>query len=150
MIRKVMMQMKIIVGTIIKEDNKILMVKESKKECYGLWNFPSGRLEQNEDVLSGAIRETLEETGHRVVLTRMLPIQIIKKGDEVIQRFMFMANIVEKNAQAIMEDEIMETRFVSLEEIKNDTIKLREPMESWRLLDATEKDMAIPLDEAFM
>ena len=142
--------MKIIVGTIIKEDNKILMVKESKKECYGLWNFPSGRLEQNEDVLSGAIRETLEETGHKVVLTRMLPIQIIQNDDEVIQRFMFMASIVEKNAQTIMGDEIMETRFVSLEEIKNNTIKLREPMENLRLLQAAEKDIAITLDKAFM
>lgn len=29
--------MKIIVGGIIEKDNKILMVKEAKKKCYGKW-----------------------------------------------------------------------------------------------------------------
>ncbi len=42
--------MKIIAGCIIEKDNKILMVKEAKKKCYGQWNFPAGHLEGNETV----------------------------------------------------------------------------------------------------
>ena len=38
--------MEIIVGGIIEKDNKILMVKEAKKKCYGKWNVPAGHLEK--------------------------------------------------------------------------------------------------------
>ena len=42
--------MKIIAGCIIEKNNKILMVKEAKKKCYGQWNFPAGHLEENETI----------------------------------------------------------------------------------------------------
>lgn len=29
-------------------DNKILMVKEAKKKCYGQWNFPAGHVDEHE------------------------------------------------------------------------------------------------------
>jgi ADP-ribose pyrophosphatase YjhB (NUDIX family) len=49
--------MEIIVGGIIEKDNKILMVKEAKKKCYGKWNVPAGHLEDGETIFKGAIRE---------------------------------------------------------------------------------------------
>ena len=55
--------MKIIVGGIIEKDNKILMVKEAKKKCYGKWNVPAVHLENGETIFEGAIREIFEETG---------------------------------------------------------------------------------------
>ena len=66
--------MKIIVGGIIEKDNKILMVKEAKKKCYGKWNVPAGHLEDGETIFEGAIREIFEETGCKVRLKNMLPI----------------------------------------------------------------------------
>ena len=36
--------MEIIVGAIVIKNNKILMVKEAKKSCYGQWNFPAGHV----------------------------------------------------------------------------------------------------------
>ena len=49
-----------------RKNNKILMVKEAKKKCYGQWNFPAGHVEENELVTDAAIREAYEETGCKV------------------------------------------------------------------------------------
>ena len=48
--------MKIIVGAIVIKNNKILMVKEAKKNCYGKWAFPAGHLEENETIFEGVKR----------------------------------------------------------------------------------------------
>lgn len=68
--------MEIISGTIILKNNKILMVKESKKECYGKWAFPAGHIEKNETIFEGAKRETIEETGCEVTLKKAFPILV--------------------------------------------------------------------------
>ena len=34
--------MTIVAGSLIVKDNKILMIQEAKKSCYGQWNFPAG------------------------------------------------------------------------------------------------------------
>ena len=66
--------MEIIAGTIILKENKILMVKEAKKECHGKWSFPAGHLEQNETIFAGAEREAYEETGCKVKLKKAFPV----------------------------------------------------------------------------
>lgn len=45
--------MVVIAGCIIVRDNKILMVKEAKKKCYGQWNFPAGHVDEGENNRSG-------------------------------------------------------------------------------------------------
>ena len=37
--------MTIVAGSLIVRDNKILMVQEAKKSCYGQWNFPAGHVD---------------------------------------------------------------------------------------------------------
>lgn len=55
--------MKTIVAEVcVKKDNKILMVQENRKEKKGKWNMPVGKLEENEDIITAAIREVKEET----------------------------------------------------------------------------------------
>ena len=56
------MVVEIIVGAIVVKNNKILMVKEAKKNCYGKWAFPAGHLQKNETIFEGVKRETKEET----------------------------------------------------------------------------------------
>lgn len=142
--------MKIIVGTIVKKADKILMVQEAKKDCYGKWDFPTGKLEAKEDVFEGAVRETLEETGHKVIVKKMLPVQILSKDDSNIFRFMFLADVIEYNAAPRFEDEILETKFVSIDEIRNMRNELREPKSMLDILDAVESNRVFDLKEIFM
>ena len=48
--------MVVIAGCIIVRDNKILMVKEAKKKCYGQWNFPAGHVDELEKITDAAVR----------------------------------------------------------------------------------------------
>jgi len=50
----------------------VLLVHRPK---YDDWSLPKGKLDEGEDLLSCAVREVEEETGHRVHLDRQLPIQ---------------------------------------------------------------------------
>lgn len=110
--------MEIIVGCIIIKDNRILMVKESKKECYGKWAFPAGHLEKDETILEGAKRETLEETGCKVELEKAFPILVGNINDKNIMMIHFLANLVEDNL-LYYTDEIIETKWIDIEQIKN-------------------------------
>jgi 8-oxo-dGTP diphosphatase len=58
----------LVVSVSIIKENKVLMIKENKPFVRNLWNFPSGRIEQGEDILVAACREVKEETGFDVKL----------------------------------------------------------------------------------
>ena len=40
--------MDVISGCIVTKDNKILLVQEGLKDCYGKWNLPAGKTENFE------------------------------------------------------------------------------------------------------
>lgn len=109
--------MKVITGCIIKKDNKILMVKEAKKEIYGQWNFPAGHLEEFEKIMDGAKRETFEETGCKVKLVGVLPIVNIDLEKETHILIRFLAEIVEENI-SFDKEEILEVEWIKIEDIK--------------------------------
>lgn len=106
--------MEIIVGAIIIKNNKILMVKEAKKNCYGKWAFPAGHLEENETIFEGVKRETKEETGCDIELKQVFP--IITNGKNIIM-IHILADLVSE-AVSYNKDEIIETKWIELEELK--------------------------------
>jgi 8-oxo-dGTP pyrophosphatase MutT (NUDIX family) len=58
------------VGVIIRDsEGRILM--EKRRDC-GLWGTPGGKIEPGESVAAAAIRETREETGLTIEVTRLL------------------------------------------------------------------------------
>lgn len=59
----------LIVGTIPYYQGKILLVRNKNENT---WYAPSGKLEPKETLEQGAIRETLEETGLRTAIKRIL------------------------------------------------------------------------------
>ena len=60
------MNRKIVLTGIIKYQDEFLVVKRSDNEEYfnGAWEFPGGKLEDNEMLFDGLKRELLEETGY--------------------------------------------------------------------------------------
>ena len=110
--------MKVIAGCVIRKDNKILMVKEAKKHCYGQWNYPAGRLEEGEKITEGAIRETLEETGCQVKLTGVLPIASVNLKEETHVLIRFTAVIIKEDI-SFDKQEILDVKWIDIEDIKN-------------------------------
>lgn len=111
----------LVAGILTVKDNKILMVQESKKGCYGQWNFPAGSVEDNELITDAAIREAYEETGCKVKLTGALPIStsILTNGNTVI-RFLFKAEIVDENIKVDKEKQL-DVQWIEIDRIKNMT-----------------------------
>ena len=110
--------MKVIAGCIIRKNNKILMVKEAKKSCYGQWNYPAGHLEEFEKITDGAIRETFEETGCKVKLIGVLPVASIDLEKESYILIRFLAEIVEEKI-SFSKEEILDVKWIDMEDIKN-------------------------------
>lgn len=110
--------MEIIVGTVILKDNKILMVKEAKKECAGKWACPAGHLEKGETVFEGAKRELLEETGCKAEFKKAFPIIVHNTQNKSIIMLHFLADLLEEGA-GYDTNEIIETKWISMDEINN-------------------------------
>lgn len=106
--------MDLIAGTIILKNNKILMVKEAKKECYGKWSFPAGHIEKGENICEGAKRETFEETGCKVELLKLFPKLVLENRN--ITMVFFLADVLKENPK-YSSDEIIETKWISIQEI---------------------------------
>ncbi len=62
---------KIVVGTVPVWDERVLLCRRAIEPRYGFWTLPAGFLEVDETTAAGALRETLEEAGARVVLTSL-------------------------------------------------------------------------------
>ena len=110
--------MLVLAGCLVEKDGKLLMVQEAKKKWYGMWNFPSGHVEDNESIRDAAVREVFEETGCKVMLTGVLPIAILELGDVKAVVVRFVANLIEENIK-FNEDEILDVKWIEIDEIKN-------------------------------
>lgn len=71
------------VGTIVRKDGKILLVKRGVEPSFGLWAIPGGTLKLGESMRQCAERELIEETG------------IIAQAGECVYAFDF----IERDAQ---------------------------------------------------
>lgn len=63
---------KVAVGVVAERRGKLLLVRRNHEPHFGEWSFPSGYIDRGEVLEEGAIRETKEETGLNVKLTRLL------------------------------------------------------------------------------
>jgi len=138
--------MQIIVGGIIQQEDKILMIKEAKKKCYGKWNFPGGHLEDGETIFEGAIREIFEETGCKAELTNMLPIINDEFENDTFIMIIFLAKLLEERIE-FNSEEILEVKWIKKEELQlMNNENLRDANLMHKILDFLEKGKIYPLD----
>ena len=109
----------IVVSIAINKNNKYLLVKEAKKEILGLWNFPAGKVEFGEDLITAAKREAKEETGYTCKITGLLGINFFYWDDMpgLTIRFNFLGKIT-SSKQNTLADDISEISWFNLNEIE--------------------------------
>lgn len=110
--------MVVIAGCIVRKENKILMVKEAQKNCYGQWNYPAGCVDEFEKITDAAIRETFEETGCKVKLTGVLPICSFDKPEGTGILVKFTADVIEENI-TFDTNEILDVQWIDMDTIKH-------------------------------
>lgn len=74
--------MKLSAGLIIIQNNKILLCHPTGRGWWGTYSIPKGEVEEGEDLLDAAIRETEEETGIKVNVKYKEPDGYIDYKDE--------------------------------------------------------------------
>ncbi|XP_051525850.1 8-oxo-dGDP phosphatase NUDT18 isoform X4 [Myxocyprinus asiaticus] len=75
-------------AVIFNSKGEVLMVQETKRECYGSWYLPAGRIEEGETIVEALQREVREEAGIDCQPITLLQIQ--EEGPKWI-RFTFLA-----------------------------------------------------------
>ncbi len=89
------------------DDGRILFIQRSMKKSTlpGAWSFPSGTVEEGEDVLVTAVRECVEELGVDVLANRVLSVLDLP---EFSARLHFVLCSIKSGVPSIEEpDEIM-------------------------------------------
>lgn len=112
----------IVAGVVIKKDGKYLLVQEKQPKAYGLWNFPAGKVEEGYSIEETAVKEAKEESGYDVELLR--EIAVFHENINRPVAHAFEARIIGGELQ-YPEDEILDARWFTSDEIKNMKEKLR-------------------------
>lgn len=116
-------KVEVVAGVVIKKDGKYLLLQEKQPKAYGLWNFPAGKVDVGESIEQAAIREAKEESGYDVELIKEIDIFQAKSTDAV--KHAFEAKIIGGDLN-FPEDEILDIRWFSFDEIKEMKDKLRD------------------------
>ena len=138
--------MEICVNVCILNGDSILMVEENKSYIKGLLNIPGGHLNDGENIIDGAIRETLEETGLKVNITGLVAVfnaMMSKKQAHLID-FIFVAEVVEDTG-SYWKDEISSIKYYKLSELNvPNNAKLRNTR-LYEIFDRLERKEIYPL-----
>ncbi len=73
-------------GVMLK-DGRLLLIKRGVEPAKGKWSLPSGFIEESETPEEGCMREVLEETGLRTIVTKLLGVYHVNSkmyGDVMI------------------------------------------------------------------
>ena len=103
------------------EDGRLLLVKQSDPE---IWSTPGGTIEPLETPADAAVRETWEETGLQVRLTRLVGavggaefVTEYRNGDQASYVQIVFDAVAESGALRVDQDEVLALRYFSLDEI---------------------------------
>lgn len=138
--------MKVIVGVVVENNGKVLMVQEAKKKVYGQWNIPGGNLEEKEDIFLAAKREFKEETGYDVDLQNIISIYNKASSDQSVITIRFIGKIIGGDIN-FNKEETLNVEWLPIEKIK---AMAKEELRNYKMMMDTieklEKNAAYPLD----
>ncbi len=118
------------VAAIIERDGRFLLVEEHTPQGLRL-NNPAGHLEAGENLLQAVVRETLEETAHGFRPTALLGVYQshgMRQGAGVhYVRFAFVGELGEHEPSRDLDQGIVRTLWMSLDELRASRERHRSP-----------------------
>jgi 8-oxo-dGTP pyrophosphatase MutT (NUDIX family) len=133
------------VATVVEQNGRYLMVEEYADGAI-VFNQPAGHLEDGESLIAAAERETLEETGWEVKVVSFLGLYHYTSSANRICyiRSCFIATPVQQHQARQLDAEIVQTHWLTLEEIRHLGSRLRSPI-VLQVLDDYRQGIAYPL-----
>ncbi len=111
------------VGIMIREKDKILLIKRAANPDKGQWSVPGGLVEVGETVKETAVREALEETCLEVELIERLGVVDKIEPDssgEVLYHFIIIQYLAEvRGGELCAMDDALEAVWVTLDELRD-------------------------------
>lgn len=116
----------VVAGSVIKDNNKYLLVQEKQKKAFGLWNLPAGYVDNGETIEQAAVREAKEEVGVDIELIKEIAIYHEDISRSV--KHAFQAKMIGGELKP-QPDEILDARWLTYEEVKSlyEDNKIRAP-----------------------
>ena len=136
---------KIVVGGVIKKDDKYLLVQEAQEHCRGKWNIPAGKLNNNETIIEGAKREIFEECGFIVDITGIVNISNRVMENDQFLGLIFSTEIIGGEIK-YNSNEILDVKWFTYDEIISMKDNLRSDDLIIYAIDAVEKNKLADLE----
>lgn len=114
------------VATVIEHNGKFLLIKEQSNGSLVI-NQPAGHLDPDETLQEAAIRETFEETGWHIRLLGVVGVGLYTSptNNVTYHRTTFYAEAIEHDPEAILDDGIEGTIWMTYEEMQSSSDKMR-------------------------
>lgn len=117
------------VAAVIEQDRRFLLVEEETSN--GLqFNQPAGHLEEGEDLITAIKREVLEETAWQFEPEHVVSIQLWRKTPDYpsFLRVCFSGYCHSHNPTLQLDDGIVATHWLTLNQIKTERHRMRSPL----------------------
>lgn len=118
---------KIVTGSIVRHQGKILLCRRAIEPRVGYWTLPAGFMEVGETAEQAAMREAREEANASIVIDRLLAVYTIPRIAQV--QIMYLAHLREESFSAGPES--LEVMLAGWDEIPWDDIAF--PSVTWAL-----------------
>jgi 8-oxo-dGTP pyrophosphatase MutT (NUDIX family) len=117
------------VAVIVEKDGKFLLIEEHSSGEVVL-NQPAGHIEEGETFVQAACRETLEESAWHVKPCYLIGFYVYRSGNNNItyHRACFYAEAIKHDAGRPLDDGIIQTVWMTRDEVALNKHKLRCPM----------------------
>ena len=117
------------VATVLEREGRFLLVEEQTEDGIR-FNQPAGHLERNESLVEGAVRESLEETGHHVAIEYLIGVYRWPhpRRDLVYLRFAFAGRVLSHDTDRRLDEGILRAVWMTPDEIRATASRHRSPL----------------------